>query len=279
MRPRRDRVARRRSPDRERGGLFAWLFGGARGGGADDEEESSGQETLAGARAGRGGGAPMVQIADAGPDAVARAKRDLPTGPAYAGPSTPAAPAPAAAPTTKRAAAPKPQVVAALEQPNVESDAGDAAPLKVRSPIAALYLAPMPPRRPSDLAQQIAGASFPLPPISANRSRAGCDRIDRATAPGSSGEPHRRLRAGRCRRGQNDPPGRPRQSERVAESHCRKRRAGPDRRAGVGRDARRAQRRCAARPRSRIDRAAAADARSQCRPRRDDQGGRARVRR
>ena len=146
------------------GGFFAWLFG-ARGGGDDDAEESSGQETLAGARAGRGGGAPTVQIADAGPDAVARAKRDLPTGPAYAGPSTPAAPAPAAAPTTKRAAAPKPQVVAALEQPNVESDAGDAAPLKVRSPIAALYLAPMPPRRPSDLAQQIAGASFPLPPI------------------------------------------------------------------------------------------------------------------
>ncbi|MGB3584464.1 MAG: hypothetical protein WBA40_25590, partial [Roseiarcus sp.] len=70
-------------------GIFSWLFG-ARGGGADDAEEEGGQEaTITGnARGGRGGGGgvaePQVQIADAGPEVVATAKRTLPTGPAYA---------------------------------------------------------------------------------------------------------------------------------------------------------------------------------------------------
>src|SRR5271166_1664223 len=73
-------------------GIFSWLFG-ARGGGADDAEEEGGQEatTTGNARGGRGGsgggGEPQVQVADAGPEAVARAKRNLPTGPAYAGPA------------------------------------------------------------------------------------------------------------------------------------------------------------------------------------------------
>ena len=72
------------------GGIFAWLFG--RGGGADDAEEAGGQEatttTTGNARSGRGGGSsqPQVEVADAGPEAVAKAKRSLPTGPAYAGP-------------------------------------------------------------------------------------------------------------------------------------------------------------------------------------------------
>ena len=76
-------------------GIFSWLFG-ARGGGADDAEEEGGQEaTITGkARGGRGGGGgvaePQVQVADAGPEAVAKAKRNLPTGPAYAGPAEPA---------------------------------------------------------------------------------------------------------------------------------------------------------------------------------------------
>ena len=70
-------------------GIFSWLFG-ARGGGADDAEEEGGQEatTTGNARGGRGGGGgvaePQVQVADAGPEAVAKAKRNLPTGPAYA---------------------------------------------------------------------------------------------------------------------------------------------------------------------------------------------------
>ena len=69
------------------GGLFAWLFG-ARGGGADDAEEEGGGEATGVARGGRGGGA-GIQIADAGPDAIATAKRNLPTGPTYAGPVAP----------------------------------------------------------------------------------------------------------------------------------------------------------------------------------------------
>ena len=84
------------------GGLFSWLFGG---GGADDAEELGGQEatttvaTSGNARGGRSGGPqpqqPPVEVADVGPEAVAKAKRDLPTGQAYA--SAPE-PAPAAKP-------------------------------------------------------------------------------------------------------------------------------------------------------------------------------------
>ena len=152
------------------GGLFAWLFG-ARGGGADDAEEAGGQEAVVasgGGRGGRSGGAApaagSVQVADAGAAAVAKAKQDLPTGPAFAGPppsaaAQPAAPAPAPAQ--------QPQVVAALEQPTtVESDAQSDSPVNLKGPIAALYLAPLPPRRPANLQQQLALlADIPLPPV------------------------------------------------------------------------------------------------------------------
>ena len=58
------------------------------------------------------------------------------------------------------------QVVAALEQPRVESDAAPDSPVKLTGPIAALYLAPLPPRRPANLEQQVALlANIPLPPI------------------------------------------------------------------------------------------------------------------
>ena len=168
------------------GGLFAWLFGA---GGADDAEERGGgeatTETVAtgNVRGGRGGGAqPQVEVADAGPEAVARAKRDLPSGPAYAGPVEPAPAAKPEAPESgpeavaraKRnlptgpsyasAAAPapapqppaKPQAVAALQQPEVSSDAStDSAEPKL--------VAPLPPRRPVDLAA-LALADTPLPP-------------------------------------------------------------------------------------------------------------------
>ena len=134
-------------------GLFAWLFG-ARGGGADDAEESGGQEAIVavggrgGGRAGGGG----VQIADAGPAAVAKAKLNLPTGPAYA--SVPA-PEPA----------PKPEVVAALDERQVESDAQPDPAVKLNEPIAALSLAPLPPRRPSSRELLLASIStLPLPP-------------------------------------------------------------------------------------------------------------------
>ena len=141
------------------GGLFAWLFG-ARGGGADDAEESGGQEAMVvgGRGGGRSGGA-GVQIADAGPAAVAKAKLNLPTGPAYAS-------APEPAPAAKAAPAPKPEVVAAREQPQVESDAAPDPAVKLNGPIAALYLAPLPPRRPSARELMLASISnLPLPPV------------------------------------------------------------------------------------------------------------------
>ena len=171
------------------GGVFAWLFG-ARGGGADDAEEEGGGEAVAtgNARSGRGGGAsqPRVEVADAGPEVVAKAKRNLPTGQAYAGPAQPAA-APAAKPRdleagpdavakAKRdlptgtvyasAAEPpappvKPQTVAALEQPDV---ARDAAPNPAQGAVGAKSLAPLPPRRPADLDLVMAVADAPMPP-------------------------------------------------------------------------------------------------------------------
>ncbi len=171
------------------GGFFSWLLG--RGGGADDAEERGGAEATTAtasasgnARGGRGGGAqPQVEIADAGPEAVAKAKRDLPSGPAYAGPiePTPAAKpqapdaepeaaakakgnppiGPAYASAAESASAPqppaKPEAVAALQRTDVASDAStDSAEPKL--------VAPLPPRRPADLAA-LALADTPLPPI------------------------------------------------------------------------------------------------------------------
>jgi uncharacterized protein YcbK (DUF882 family) len=168
------------------GGLFSWLFG--HGGGADDAEEAGGQEattaTAAGgnARGGRAGGPqPQFEVADVGPEAVARAERDIPTGPAYAGPAEPAPAAkpqapdsgleavakakrnlptgPAYASAADSAPPPpvKPQVVAALQQPSdVASDASsDSAEPK--------FVAPLPPRRPADFAA-LALADAPMPP-------------------------------------------------------------------------------------------------------------------
>jgi len=145
------------------GGFFAWLFG-SRGGGADDAEEGGGQEAVALAvgRGGRSGGqaAAPAQIEEAGPEAVARAKRNLPNGPTYAS-ALEAAPAAKAAPRPS----PKPQVVAALEEPKVESDAAPEAEIQLHDAAAALDLAPLPPRRPPGLAQEVALANAPLPPI------------------------------------------------------------------------------------------------------------------
>jgi uncharacterized protein YcbK (DUF882 family) len=170
------------------GGFFSWLFGG----GADDAEESGGQEatttmaTTGNARGGRSGGLqPQVEVADVGPEAVAKAKRDLPTGPAYAGPAEPppaakprasdsgpeavakakrnlpTGPAYASAPEPAPEPPVKPQAVAALEQPNVASDAS---PEEPRSSAGAKLMAPLPPRKPADLAA-LAFADAPMPPV------------------------------------------------------------------------------------------------------------------
>lgn len=155
------------------GNFFGWLAG-LFGGGADDAEERGGGEATtevasnASGRTGRsGGGQPapqpqqQVEIAEAGPAAVAQAKRGLPTGPTYASPApTQDDSAPAANPAAK------PEVVAALEEPKVESDAEPQSAVKLTGPIAALYLAPLPPRRPANLEQQLALlADIPLPPV------------------------------------------------------------------------------------------------------------------
>ncbi len=169
-------------------GIFSWLFG-ARGGGADDAEEESGGEATGVARGGRGGGEPQIQVAEAGPEAVAMAKRNLPTGPAYAGPVTPArAPSansraleagpvalamakrtlptgPAYASAAESAPTPpvKPQVVAALVEPNAASDASLSEPPSAFA-FGAKFLAPLPPRRPTDLDVAVALADEPMPP-------------------------------------------------------------------------------------------------------------------
>jgi hypothetical protein len=171
------------------GGFFSWLFG-ARGGGADDAEEEGGQEATIGmargGRGGAGGGAPaepQVQVADAGPEAVARAKRSLPTGPAYASPAEPAPAAkpqgleagpdavakakrnlptgPAYASAAEPAPAPPVKVVATLEQPDVASDAS---PTDAHGTFGAKSFGPLPPRRPADLDIAAALAGAPMPP-------------------------------------------------------------------------------------------------------------------
>ena len=174
------------------GGLFSWLFGG----GADDAEESGGQEatttvaSTGNARGGRSGGPqpqaqePPVEVADVGPEAIVKAKRHLPTGAAYASAPEPAPAAkpqapdsgPEAVATAKQnlptgptyASAPepaptppvKPQAVAELEQPNVASDAS---PEELRSSAGPKFIAPLPPRKPADLAA-LAFADAPMPP-------------------------------------------------------------------------------------------------------------------
>jgi uncharacterized protein YcbK (DUF882 family) len=173
------------------GGLFSWLFGG----GADDAEESGGQEatttvaSTGNARGGRSGGPqvqqPPVEVADVGPEAVAKAKRHLPTGAAYASAPEPAPVAKSQAPdsgpeavaTAKRnlptgptyASAPesaptppvKPQAVAELEQPNVASDASPEEPRVSAEPKP--IVAPLPPRKPADFAA-LTFAAAPMPP-------------------------------------------------------------------------------------------------------------------
>jgi uncharacterized protein YcbK (DUF882 family) len=176
-------------------GIFSWLFG-ARGGGADDAEEEGGQEAIVtgNARGGRGGAsqqpAPEVQVAQAGPEAVARAKRHLPTGPAYAEASPPpgntqnlnanqdpigrakrdlpTGPAFASAVDSTPAPPAKSQVVAALSPRDAASDVSPAkseSSAKSDNLAAEAASSPMPPRRPNDLAVALALVDAPIPPV------------------------------------------------------------------------------------------------------------------
>ena len=130
-------------------GLLSWLFGARDGGadsagGADDVEESGGAEVVATGRGGRAGGE-RVQVAAVDP--LAAAKRDLPQGAGLTQPDG--------------AATPAPQVVASLES----NALSDAAPIGLGAPTAARLIAPLPPRKPADVAAaQIVPADPPTPP-------------------------------------------------------------------------------------------------------------------
>ena len=169
------------------GGIFAWLFG--RGGGADDAEEAGGQEaattTTGNARSGRGGGSsqPQVEVADAGPEAVAKAKRSLPTGPAYAGPpeTPPAAKSqglvagPDAVAAAKRNLPTGPAYASAAPprlRPNrccrgarTARFVSDASPIPAHGAPGAKSFGPMPPRRPAELDLLAAVTGAPMPPV------------------------------------------------------------------------------------------------------------------
>ena len=126
-------------------GLLSWLFG-ARGG-ADDEEESAGSEVVVSGRGGLRTIVPAVQVASAAPDPLDAAKRDLPRGSTFMRPAEPAAQA-------------APAVASVDAKPP-----GDASPVSLRGPIAAQFIAPLPPRKPADLAvTQLAQTEAPMPP-------------------------------------------------------------------------------------------------------------------
>jgi hypothetical protein len=76
------------------------------------------------------------------------AKRNLPTGPAYASAPAPEPPV-------------KPEVVATLEQPDIASDAS---PIQTHGAFGAKSFGPLPPRRPADLDIVAALAGAPMPP-------------------------------------------------------------------------------------------------------------------
>jgi len=114
-------------------GLLSWLFG-ARGGGADDAEENGGNEVVASGRGGGRASGAAARVASAVADPLAAAKGDSPRG---ANSIQPAESPPQA-----------PQVVASLDS----NTQGDANPISPHGPIAAQIIAPLPPRKPADLA-------------------------------------------------------------------------------------------------------------------------------
>jgi uncharacterized protein YcbK (DUF882 family) len=140
--------------------LFAMLFGG----GEDDAEEGASSRagtmiaaslSASGGRGGAGAQSMYVQVASGAPDAIAKAKRDLPHGETFMS-------APDATPTAAIASASqKPQVVASLEP----SSANDSSPADAQETKTAQWTAPVPPHRPSEFATlEIGGANAPTPP-------------------------------------------------------------------------------------------------------------------
>jgi uncharacterized protein YcbK (DUF882 family) len=133
------------------GGLFAWLFGGPHGGGTDDAEESGDSSVvLAGgpAQRGRSGGA----ITTASPlNGVTEVAMSAP-----AATSTPKAQAPAPAATAET----QPAAVADVD---TETGVAGQSDVTLRGPIAAEFIAPLPPHKPQQLVD-LALLVTPVPP-------------------------------------------------------------------------------------------------------------------
>jgi hypothetical protein len=141
-------------------GFLSFLFGGARGGGADDEEESGPNSVVVSGfsgRSGRGGSqVASTSAPSAAPDVLTSARGNLPRGQTYAQ-ATPAAPPVQAPPpvqaTTPVQAAPTvapPPATQAVATDDADTTA-DAGAISVHGPIAAKFIAPLPPRKPADL--------------------------------------------------------------------------------------------------------------------------------
>ncbi len=120
------------------GNLFAWLFGGPHGGGSDDADESAdgSSSMIASSPVGRGRSGSSFYVA-------------MPE--ARVAPTSAPPPAPNSPPT-----------VADVDAQSATSDAG--ADLTLRGPVAAEFIAPLPPRKPPDLIN-LSAATTPLPPL------------------------------------------------------------------------------------------------------------------
>jgi len=141
-------------------GFLSFLFG-ARGGGADDEEETGADNVVSSGRgfhSGRGG----TQVASTAPD-LTSAKSNLPRGQTYAQPVPAASLVPA-----PQAVAPPPVAPPPVEQVDAASEtdpAADTSAISLHGPIAAKFMAPLPPRKPADLIDIAATATgAPMPP-------------------------------------------------------------------------------------------------------------------
>ena len=117
--------------------MFAWLFGGPHGGGADDAEDSGEDAVAVATVSGRGRSGGQALLASRTLDDV---KLNLPHGE-----------------TAAQAAPPK-------AGDGVESEAGGSAgPVTLSGPIAAQFIAPLPPPRPAAFSK-LALADAPIPP-------------------------------------------------------------------------------------------------------------------
>ncbi len=136
------------------GGLFSWLFGGARGGGEDDAEESGAAPIIASGR----GGPPMAMGGRGGMGAAVTAAAVSALPPA-ADPA-PAPPPPPPPPAEQVALAP----AAPAAPADQDSQAADAAPAaNAPDETVDTPAAPLPPRRPMGLLAEI-DMDVPAPP-------------------------------------------------------------------------------------------------------------------